>query len=218
MRFIYHLAAMALLSSCGEPGEAADTNAETATHVAAAPQFDIAGVKLGQTVEEAEATLRERGFVVQITGGGWTFEDYVGRARAQAAGNQYYRPRLDGPKGLQARRPGEQIHIELQPAAEGAIVESISYTSPASGRTREQMADELRARYGSIGRPHGRGKICVLAEPRCGDRSLRFNHIMAQMGETLHLLLAPGAEDRARWQSSFDAALRERLGTAASSF
>lgn len=83
-----YVIAAAVLSGCGQPTEAANLTADAqAIGQRSAPaRFDVAGVHVGDPVDAAAVTLRRRGWVVDVQGRGWSFDDHVRRAQAQAAG------------------------------------------------------------------------------------------------------------------------------------
>jgi hypothetical protein len=166
------IAAAAVLSGCGQPTEAANLtdNAQAVGQRSAPVRFDVAGVRVGDAVDAAAASLRQRGWTVDVQRGGWSFEDYVRRAQAQAAGRAAS-PRLDGPQALSARKNGEFIFARVRASPGGGIIETVSYTSPGAGRTREQMLAEVQARYGP-GVPRtprsADWRICVRQSPLAG--------------------------------------------------
>jgi hypothetical protein len=183
-RFV--IAVAAVLSGCGQPTEAANLTSDSRSsgQRATPVRFDVAGVHVGDSVDAAAATLRQRGWVVDIPRGGWSFEDYVRRAQAQAAGRSAS-PRLDGPQALSARKDGEFIFARVRASPSGGIIETVSYTSPGAGRTREQILAEVQARYGPGVRRTPRSadwRICVRAEPACGRNPSQFNHIQFEVG------------------------------------
>lgn len=215
-------AAAAVLSGCGQPTEAANltTNAQAIGQRSAPVRFDVAGVHVGDAVDGAAATLRQRGWVVEIQRGGWSFEDFVRRAQAQAAGRAAS-PRLDGPQALSARKNGEFIFARVRASPSGGIIETVSYTSPGAGRTRDQMLAEVQARYGPAVRRTPRSadwRICVRAEPACGRNPSQFNRIEFEVGPELEISVFPGVTERRQWQATFDAALRARVGPAQSTY
>jgi hypothetical protein len=219
-RFV--IAVAAVLSGCGQPTEAANltSNSQLSGQRAAPVRFDVAGVHVGDSVDAAAATLRQRGWVVDIQRGGWSFEDYVRRSQAQAAGSSAS-PRLDGPQALSARKNGEFIFARVRASPSGGLIETISYTSPGAGRTRDQMLAEVQARYGPAVRRTPRSadwRICVRAEPACGRNPSQFNHIEFEVGRQLEISVFPGVTERRQWQASFDAALRARVGPAQSTY
>ena len=214
MRYAYYLVTLALLPSCGEPAEAADTNSAVQTE--RPRSFDVAGVALGDSAEDAEATLRQRGYDVQTTRRGWTVEDHVQKARADSS-HQPFRPTFGAVNRLVALRQGERVDIEFRTSGSGSVASSINYASPAAGRTGEQLAEEIRRRYENVGRPHGR-RICALAETKCRERAPRLNYLQVDLRDALRISLYPGTEDYRRWDDALNATIRERLGPTQSSF
>jgi hypothetical protein len=215
-------AAAVFVSACGQPTEAANLTADTQGigQRSAAVRFDVAGVHVGDAVDAAAAILRQRGWFVEVQRGGWSFEDYVRRAQAQAVGNAAS-PRLDGPQALSARKNGEFIFARVQTSPAGGVIETISYTSPGAGRTREQMLAEVQARYGPAVRRTPRSadwRICVRVEPVCARNPSQFNRIEFEVGSELEISVFPGATERRQWQAAFDAALRARVGPAQSTY
>lgn len=215
-------AAAAILSGCGQPTEAANLTTDTqAIGQRSAPvRFDIAGIRVGDTVEGAAATLRQRGWVVEVQRGGWSFDDHVRRAQAQAAGRSIS-PRLDGPQALSARKNGEFLFARVRASPSGGLIETISYTGAGAGRTRDQMLAEVQARYGPAVRRTPRSadwRICVRAEPACGRNPSQFNRIEFEVGAELEISVFPGVTERRQWQATFDAALRARVGPAQSTY
>jgi hypothetical protein len=216
------ITAAAILSGCGQPTEAANLSADTqALGQRSAPvRFDIAGVHVGDSVAAAAATLRQRGWVVDVQGRGWSFDDHVRRAQAEAAGRGAS-PRLDGPQAVSARKNGEFIFARVRTFPTGGLIETISYTSPGGGRSRDQMLAEVQARYGPATRRTARSadwRICVRAEPVCGRNPSQFNWIHFEVGPELEISIFPGATDRQQWQAAFDAALRARVGPTRSTY
>lgn len=142
-RFV--IAVAACLSGCGQPTEAANltSDSQPSGQRAAPVRFDVAGVHVGDGVDAAAATLRQRGWVVEIQRGGWSFDDHVRRAQAQAAGRSVS-PRLDGPQALSARKNGEFIFARVRASPSGGLIETISYTSPGAGRTRDRILPRFR--------------------------------------------------------------------------
>lgn len=219
----YLLAAALTLSGCAEQNGAANaaTDAQSSGQRVAAPtRFDIAGVRVGDGVDAAAAMLRQRGWTVDIERRGWSFDDFVRREQARAAGRSYS-PRMDGPQTLSARRNGEFVFARVRTSPSGGLIETISYTSPGAGRTRDQMIAEVQGRYGPARRRTARSsdwRICAPAEPVCGRNPSQYNHVIFETGTELEISIFPGVAERRQWQAEFDAALRARVGPVQSTY
>jgi len=207
-----------MLAGCGQAADAVPPkNAATASKVAV-PRFDIAGVAVGDKLAAATAVLRQHGFEISVDRGGWTFDDWVEKARAEAAGH-FPNPKADGPLRLHARKGVEYLYAELTPMPDGPMLESIHYKAPANGRPPAELAASVIGRYGGGAQVQTRmRRICVISEPDCLKSNPQQNYVQFSTRDQLGISLLAGLRQRAIWKSEFDAGLRRRLGSVPSSF
>ena len=207
-----------MLAACGQSSDAAPVASRAEPPRSSPARFDVAGVAVGDSLRTATAALRDRGFTVHVINGGWTFDDWVENSRAKAEGRMP-RVKADGPKELQARKGVEFIYANLRASGEGAIIETVGYTTPSNGRPREQLIAEVRGRYSSGFQPRpAMYRICAKGEPACTRSQPEANYVQYTPDDPFKILLFPGAQQEKRWRADFDAALRKRLGPAPASY
>lgn len=214
----YVTAGLMMLAGCGQPSDAAPARRQAEQPRPAPTRFDVAGIAVGDSLRTASAALRDRGFIVRVFNGGWTFDDWLENSRAKAEGRMP-RVKADGPKELQARKGAEFIYANLRASGEGAIIETLGYTAPSNGRPREQLIAEVKTRYSSGFQPRpAMYRICAKGEPACTRSQPEANYVQFTPDDPFKILLFPGAQQEKRWRADFDAALRKRLGPAPASY
>lgn len=219
MRGRYYLTAgLLLLTGCGQAADAVPPHKQPQPPAAASSRADVAGVALGDSVQAATATLRQRGFDVVIEKGGYSFGDLIESARAKAAG-RFPDPKLDGPQRLHARKGVETIEAEIDASPEGGYLKRVIYSAPSNGRPAAEMAAIIIERYGS-GRQVDRrlARICARTDTDCSKSNPQQNYIQYSTGDKMGIALLAGVQQRIRWKDEFDAAMRKRLRPVPSSF
>jgi hypothetical protein len=139
-------AALALLAACGS-ASVAEQDAAAQTRAAAKP-LDVAGVRIGMTVADAQAALARDGWKIETSSGrDWavTVEE---EKRRQRGDSSFDLPR-NGIATIQAKKGDEQLIIEFKPVSSGAVVKLVKYEAPMAGRTGEQLRTQLTQRYGT---------------------------------------------------------------------
>jgi ribosomal protein S16 len=219
MRLRFYLTTgLLMLAGCGQSSDAAPAPTRQHEQPAAPARFDVAGVAVGDSLRAATAALRDRGFTVHVSKGGWTFDDWVENSRAKAEGRMP-RVKADGPKELQARKGVEFIYANLRAAGDGAVLETVGYTAPSNGRPREQLLAEVKKRYSNGFQPRPTMyRICAKGEQACTRSQPEANYVQFNPDDPLRILLFPGARQERQWRAEFDTALRKRLGPAPASY
>jgi hypothetical protein len=218
MRLLMLPFALASLMACGESSTAAE--AQKRSQAEAAKAFEVAGVKLGDSVATAKAALEQRGFEVQIDSSSWSYEDKLNNAIAEAEGRSFT-PKLNGVRSLWAIKDGERVDAKIRQTSPGGRVDGVTYTSAANGRSRAQMIEEVQGRYGRTLDNAQRSdilSICASDEPSCQARSLKRNYISFTPGDPLLINLFPGADKHSEWEAEFKAAVAAKVGPRPSSF
>lgn len=216
----YAAAALIVLAACGPSGEPANSQATAAPGGwKSNTKFDIAGVSLGDSVAAATAALKQRGFTVAVSGGAFSFEDWVRKSQAAAKG-QDPMPKLDGVRDLTARKGAEQIYLPVRAFPNGGSIESITYSVPSNGRSQAEMIAAVKARYPAGWQPRpAMFRLCAKGDPDCTRSLPQGNYIQFDPGvTTFSIRLFAGRQQQQQFRSSFDAELRKRVGPTPSSF
>lgn len=141
-------AALALLTACGS-ASVAEKEAAAQTRTVAAP-LTIAGIRIGMTAPEVQATLARTGWKVETSAG----EDWAATVDHEAKRQRGVFP-IEEPKNgiavLNAGKGDERLIVEFQPTPAGDAVKLVKYAAPAAGRTPEQIGAEMAKRYGRPG-------------------------------------------------------------------
>ena len=141
-------AALVLLTACGS-ASVAEQEAAAQTRTVAAP-LTIAGIRIGMTAPEVQATLTRTGWKVETSAG----EDWAATVDHEAKRQRGVFP-IEEPKNgvavLNATKGDERLTVEFQPVPNGDAVRLVKYFAPAAGRTPEQIAAEMVKRYGRPG-------------------------------------------------------------------
>ena len=210
--------ALASLVACGESSTAAEAQRRPSGQ--ASKPFELAGVKLGDSVATAKAALEQRGFKVEIDSSSWSYEDKLNNAIAEAEGRSF-RPKLNGVRSIWAIKAGERVDAKIRQTAPGGRVDNVTYTSAANGRSRVQMIEEVQGRYGRTLDNAQRSdmlSICAPDEPSCQGRSRKRNYISFTPANPLRITIFPGADQHAEWEAEFKAAVAAKVGPRPSSF
>lgn len=140
-------AALALLTACGS-ASVAEQDAAAQTRTIAVP-LTIAGIRIGMTAPEVQATLARTGWKVETSAG----EDWAATVDHEAKRQRGVFP-IEEPKNgiavLNATKGDERLIVEFQPMPTGDAVRLVKYVAPA-GRTPEQIDAEMVRRYGKPG-------------------------------------------------------------------
>jgi len=145
MTRITAMSALALLAACGS-ASVAEQDA-TAQATAAAKPLAIAGVRIGMSANEAEATLAREGWKVEtFPGRDWvtTVEE---ERRRQRNVSSFDLPRK-GIETIRANKGDEALIISLRPIAAGAAVKHVAYEAPMARRSADQLRTQMVQRYG----------------------------------------------------------------------
>jgi hypothetical protein len=207
-----------MLAGCGQSSDAAPAKAQPARQSAAAQDFDIAGIHLGDSFAAASAVLRQRGFTTQVFSGNWSFDDWVENSRARGLGRSAH-IEARAPKELQGRKGTEFVSVMFRAAGDGMIVEQVSYETPTNGRSAEELMTEVKARYPAGVQPNPRFfRICARTDGQCTTGNPEADYISYTVRDPFRIVLFAGAAQERRWKAAFDAAVRKRVGPAPSSF
>lgn len=143
---------------------------------AAAPsrsvQFDIAGVNLGMRLEDAEASLRSRGWTVEREEA-FTQFSYRERLERAVAGNPVGREGIGGtaPHYVGATKAGETLRIRVGAVPAGLSVFAVRYQAENFQTPQQAFIGAIRAKYGGETRllPFNAGVrmiYCIRTEPK----------------------------------------------------
>ncbi|MCT8003781.1 hypothetical protein NZL82_18060 [Sphingomonas sanguinis] len=141
-------AALALLTACGS-ASVAEQEAAAQTRTVAVP-LTIAGIRIGMTAPEVQATLARTGWKVETSAG----EDWAATVDHEAKRQRGVFPIEEPKQGvavLNATKSDESLIVEFQPMPTGDAVKIVKYVAPAAGRAPEQIAAEMVKRYGKPG-------------------------------------------------------------------
>ncbi|WP_152542373.1 hypothetical protein [Sphingomonas sp. RIT328] len=221
MTRITAMSALALLAACGS-ASVAERDAAAQTGAAAKP-LTIAGLRIGMSAPEGQATLVRDGWNVRTSAG----EDWAATVDRETKRQRNVFP-IEEPKNgieaLNARKGDEALIVEFQPTPGGDVVKSVKYAAPAAGRTPVQIAAEMTKRYGGpgssrVGSPTYEGNWCSGGDPCRTVLGNRHANLQAKLDDygKLNLTLLQGIEADEAWQASIKRAAGSR-GPAKSSF
>lgn len=183
--------------------------------------FDVAGVRLGMTLEEARTALVKAGFQVResaLSEDSW--EQRIRDEVERRQGARDTRPRLRHPYALQATGSRQQkVTVGIGAGPEGARVSSVEYSIP-----RDQIAiEDFNANVvGKYGPPHVKGGYenemhwCTVKEQRCAlSTSLRYPNLSvrsALLPPNTHQIKLRGndRDEDARLKAAFAAEVERR--------
>lgn len=212
-------ALLVLTTACNstEPAEG-----QAAAKVARAGSYDIAGVRIGMTLDEARRVLESKGFKTEVTAKAPSFETAIDtevkRFRGEYNSNYWTR---DGVGTLSATKPGERMTLSgIAPGPNGGTVLSVGYMPDMAGRSVEELRAQMISRYGQPKETTQRGMLwCAPTDPcdirRNAKQSLSYVDSSA-MYETLSL--DAGSEARATAKAVLDKAVQAKVGKPTSSF
>ena len=136
---------LALLAACGS-ASVAERDAAAQTRAASKP-LTIAGVRIGMSTSEVQATLAREGWKVEtFPGRDWTTTVEEERRRQRHA-SSFDLPRR-GIETIQANKGAETLIVSMRPVATGAAVKHVAYEAPMGGRSAEQLRSQMVQRYG----------------------------------------------------------------------
>lgn len=211
-------ALLVLTTACNSSGPA---DGQAAAKVARAASYDIAGVRIGMTLDEARRSLEAKGFKTEVTAKGETFEAAVDREIGRMRGQEPFHYNRDGVGTLSATKPGERVTLSrIAPGPNGGIVLSVGYMPDLAGRSVEELRAQIVSRYGEPRERSQRGMLwCAPTDPcdirRNAKQSLSYVDPSA-MYETL--VLDAGSEARAAAKAVLDKAVQAKVGKPTSSF
>lgn len=145
MTRITAITGLALLAACGSASVAEqDATAQPAN---AAKPLTIAGVRIGMSATDVQATLAREGWKVEtFPGRDWTTTVEEERRRQRNA-SSFDLPRK-GIETIQANKGDEALIISFRPIAAGATVKHVAYEAPMAGRSADQLRTQMVQRYG----------------------------------------------------------------------
>lgn len=171
--------------------------------------FDVAGVRLDMTPEQARTALKVAGFTpweTDPTQDSWS--SMVSRRRAERVGGKVDERRI--PMFTRASGPeGEQVEVWYVATAEGPRASSVEYRMPAG---RMERAAFLSATAKKYGRPTTQDPVralyCMKGEGSCvtySNKALR--HLQAEIDYSAYIVTL-------REGGAFDADLKARMAAA----
>jgi hypothetical protein len=148
-------------------------------------RFDVAGVRLGMTPEQAERAMTAAGYSLDHWARGASFEQRVAaeveRRRPASAGRTSSAELT--PISLWGIGPnGEQLWIKFQPMASGPIVKFVQITTDPSRSTNEAVRAQVWQKYGAPTRymlDWNRNFWCDLPADVCGREALPQYHTLS---------------------------------------
>ena len=156
MTRITAMTALALLAACGS-ASVAEREAAAQTRATEKP-LTIAGLRIGMSATEAQATLARDGWRVERSAG----EDWAATVDHEAKRQRDVFP-IEEPRNgvatLNARKGDETLIVGFQPMPTGDAVKLVKYAAPAAGRTPQQIAVEMTKRYGKPGTTMAAGSV-----------------------------------------------------------
>ena len=171
--------------------------------------FDVAGVRLGMTPEEARAALRTAGFVPPATDptqDSWS--STLSRRRAERLGGKVDESRVA--MFTRAASPqGEQVEVWYAATAEGARASSVEYRMPTGRMERTAFVSATSAKYG---RPTTQDPVrnlyCTKGEGSCVTHSNKaLPHLQTEIDYSAYVVTL-------REGGAYDADLKARMAAA----
>lgn len=176
--------------------------------------FDVVGVKLGMTPDQAIAALEEKGFSVLSTSEQRDWEAQL----ADEMKKRGYEGKFGGRVAAMTRASGpqdERIDVWYAATIEGARVASINYSAKPDRISGDAFRSGLRSKHGEATADYGARKIyCSQGEKTCTPilGSGELPHMKVQMDRFVlySIDLLEGKESRSRRQTQFTSALETR--------
>ncbi|KTW01223.1 hypothetical protein [Sphingomonas sanguinis] len=204
-------AALALLTACGS-ASVAEQEAAAQTKTAAAP-LTIAGIRIGMTAPEVQATLARTGWKVETSAG----EDWAATVDHEAKRQQGVFPIEEPKQGvavLNATKGDESLIVEFRPMPTGDAVKIVKYVAPAAGRAPEQIGAEMVKRYGKPGTSQVAASIYEASWCTGGDpcRQIWGNphqglEVRLDVYGKLNIALSQGVAAERAWQNAVSRAV-----------
>ncbi|MDQ0839256.1 hypothetical protein [Sphingomonas faeni] len=206
-----------LVMSCGP----ADAGSERAAVRTSAPRvLDVSGVTSGMPLVEAKRRLEAKGFSISTNPGpSWTavLRSAVDQLKTGASPKAYDQK---GVTDMYARKGGEMITLGwVTPTPAGGEVNTIVYSVPLQGRSRDELRAAMRVKYGAPTRDSGNGTIAwCAAGDVCVSGESRQPMMSYEESDRANLRLDPGLQYAAAAKSRMEAAVRAVVGKPATSF
>ena len=204
-------AALALLTACGS-ASVAEQEAAAQTRTVAAP-LTIAGIRIGMTAPEVQATLARSGWKVETSAG----EDWAATVDHEAKRQRGVFPIEEPENGvavLNARKGDESLIVEFQPMPTGDAVKVVKYGAPAAGRTPEEIAAEMVKRHGKPGFSQIVGSTYAASWCTGGDRCRQIwgnphqgLEVRLNVYGKLNIALSQGVAAERAWQTAVSRAV-----------
>ena len=215
------IAGLALLEACG-PGTVIDDQAQAQTNKATMRRpLDLAGVTIDMSASEAQAALQRGGWQVERLSGE-TWERHVANEIARQHRGSTVTGSTPAEGDVSATKGDEHIQVTIRPSPRGGAIEWVNYSAPFAGRSQEEIAKSLDARYGkpTTGSGSPSGMYVKWCDPVGGCKSgKRF--LTADTGGSeyrLRMTLFWGDDDHAAWDRTVGQAVAAKGGPAKSSF
>lgn len=203
-----HLIAAALTATLAVPSL---TNAQTLDNVA---EFDVAGVKLGMSHDQAVVALKGNNFAITSD---TQQKDWEARL-ADEMQKRGYKGNRDGRVAGFTRAMGpqnESINVSYAVTPEGARVSSVDYNARPARVTKDAFTAGLRKKYGEPTADHGARKMyCMRGEKTCTPLfgTDELPHMKVEMDPYLlySITLYEGKQRRSLRHNQFASALNDR--------
>ena len=212
MRMLRFASALLVLTTACNSSDPAEGQATAGARSAA---YNIAGVRIGMTLDEARRVLESKGFKTEVTMKGHSFEEKVAEEIAKVRRTGFAQSNTAGAVEVTARKPGEQVVVSVAPGPNGGSIKHVSYFPEPTGRSVEELRAQMIKRYGQPTQTVQNVMLWCAASDPCDWRrnakpSLSYNGVS--------LSLEPGAEAKAAAKATLDAAVRAKVGNPTSSF
>lgn len=182
--------------------------------------LDVSGITPGMPLTEAKTRLEAKGFSISTNPGpSWTavLRSEVEQARTGAGPRAYDQK---GVTDMYARKGGETITFAwVTPTPAGGEVNSILYSVPLQGRSREELRAAMRAKYGNPTRDSGRGTIVWCSSgDKCVSGENQLPMLRYEESDRATLNLDPGRRFATKVKERKDAAVAALVGKRTNSF
>ncbi len=182
--------------------------------------LDVSGVTSGMPLSEAKRRLEAKGFTISTNPGpSWTavLRSAVEQVKTGAPPRAYDQM---GVTDMYARKGGETVTFNwVTPTPDGGQVNSIIYSVPVQGRSREELRASVQAKYGTPTQDSGKGRMAWCARGDiCVAGKNQLPMIRYDEDERANLYLDPGERFASEVKARKDAAVTAAAGKPTTSF
>ena len=210
-------ALLVLTTACSN---AMPADGQATAKTASIAAYDIAGVRIGMSLDEARRVLESKGFKVADTMKGPSFAAAVDKEIGRMRGTPVADFNTDGVASVDYRKPGEKVDVGVVPAPNGGTVMSVNYMPDLAGRSVDELRAQMLQRYGQPTTTVRDTLLwCAPTDP-CDWRKNAKPSLSYSVPHATFAMLSsdPGSEARAAAKAVLDAAVRAKVGKPTTSF